>query len=920
MSIRRFRSLLAAVALSLAPGLALAQGTGQVAGRVLDQATGRPLASARVAVQGTQLAALSGVDGRYTLTGVPAGTVTLTVALLSYAPKTVTGVVVRSGASTAQDITLQARGIALEGLTVTAAVERGSVNRALDEQRTSVGVVNSVTSEQIARSPDSDAAQAVQRVAGVTVQGGQYVFVRGLGERYTTTSLNGARIPSPEPEKRVVPLDLFPASLLQSVTTSKTFTPDQPGDFSGAQVNIRTREYPARPTLNFSLSGGFNSEVTGRERPFAPTAGGDFFGFGAGNREIAERTRQANLNALTNAERNGLINSFRNVWSTEEKSGAPNVSASASLGGSSDVLGRDFGYLASATFSRSSEARVGQVRGTALAGDEGTAVEAARFTGTTAQTSVLWGGLLNLSYRLGQGSRIDFNNSYNRSADNEGRTELGTWENFGANVPLMIDRLRYVERSVRSNQLRGEHLLGGRHQATWSISSSEVSRVEPDRSEVLYSSGFDPVTGDELPYAWFGPSNQSAVRTFGDLGETAWEGSGDFQYQLGRGARAHRIKVGGLYRFTERDAENFSFSISAPSLARGERVRSPEEIFDGRFTGGSADVLQLTNLSAGGSYAAQDRLAAGYGMMELFITERVRLIGGARVERSELEVNSVTVGGERFLSEPAYTDVLPSVALNWGLNDVQNLRFSYSRTLSRPEYREISPVTYRDVLAGEEVRGNPDLQRALIDNFDARWELYPGSGEVFSVALFAKRFHDPIERIYRGTSGTPLTTFVNAESALNYGVELEARKELGFLGERFSPFSAFANATLMRSTVEIADSLTLNEDRAMVGQAPYVVNAGLAWSGADNRASATLLYNVVGERIVSAGEFPLEDVKEQARHVVDFSVRVPVRRGWDLKLDAENLLDSEYEALQGAVVRERYRTGRSLTVGIGLRN
>src|SRR5215207_9716056 len=232
MSIRRFRSLLAAVALSLAPGLALAQGTGQIAGRVLDQATGRPLSSARVAVQGAQLAAMSGVDGRYTLGGVPAGTATLTVALLGYAPKTVTGVAVRAGAATAQDITLQARGIALEGLTVTAAAERGSVNRALDEQRTSVGVVNTVTSEQIARSPDSDAAQAVQRVSGVTVQGGRYVFVRGLGERYTTAQLNGTRIPSPEPEKKVVPLDLFPAGLLQSITTTKTFTPDLQGDFS----------------------------------------------------------------------------------------------------------------------------------------------------------------------------------------------------------------------------------------------------------------------------------------------------------------------------------------------------------------------------------------------------------------------------------------------------------------------------------------------------------------------------------------------------------------------------------------------------------------------------------------------------------------------------------------------------------------
>jgi len=295
-------------------------------------------------------------------------------------------------------------------------------------------------------------------------------------------------------------------------------------------------------------------------------------------------------------------------------------------------------------------------------------------------------------------------------------------------------------------------------------------------------------------------------------------------------------------------------------------------------------------------------------------------VGGARVERSEVTVNATPTFGDPVSAEPTYTDVLPSVALNWAVTDAQNLRLGYSRTLSRPEYREIAPILYRNVLGDEQVRGNEALRRALIDNFDVRWELYPNSGEVLSVALFAKRFHDPIERVYLATSGTAIVTFVNARSAENYGVELEARKELGSLAPWLERVTAFTNATLMHSRIDIGTDLSsrTGDRRPMVGQAPYVLNAGLTYTGPENRASATLLYNVVGRRIVSAAEAPLPDAYEQPRHVLDFSLRLPLRRSWDLKLDAENLLDSPYEVRQGDVLREYYHQGRSLSLGVGV--
>ncbi|HUF65646.1 MAG TPA: TonB-dependent receptor plug domain-containing protein, partial [Gemmatimonadaceae bacterium] len=260
--------------------------TGRVVGRIIDAGSGEGRAGVGVQVVGTTIGGQSGLDGRFNINGVPAGVVSLQARRIGFTPKTVTDISVPAGSVVEQDISLGAAAVTLAATVVTASSERGTVSEALDAQKTSVNVVNAVSREQIARSPDSDAAQAVQRVSGVTVQDGKYVFVRGLGERYTTTSLNGARIPSPEPERKVVPLDLFPSALIQSVTTSKSFTPDQPADFSGAQVDIRTREFPARSQTQFSSSFGYNDAATGKQIVAPVPLGRDWLGFAGAERQI----------------------------------------------------------------------------------------------------------------------------------------------------------------------------------------------------------------------------------------------------------------------------------------------------------------------------------------------------------------------------------------------------------------------------------------------------------------------------------------------------------------------------------------------------------------------------------------------------------------------------------------------------------
>src|SRR6185312_8031675 len=313
-----------------------------------------------------------------------------------------------------------------------------------------------------------------------------------------------------------------------------------------------------------------------------------------------------------------------------------------------------------------------------------------------------------------------------------------------------------------------------------------------------------------------------------------------------------------------------------------------------------------------GRYIATDALGAGYAQASYALSQRVTLIGGARLEQSHIDVTTLRPNGTP--APPAQlrnTDVLPSLALNLRLADNQNLRFSASQTLSRPEYRELSGVQYRDLVFGLNVQGNPGLRRALIQNLDARWELYPSPAEVFSVALFAKHFNDPIERIIVGTTGANTISFVNADGATNYGVELEARKQLGEM-------TLFANTTLMHSNITPGnDSIASHssKNRPMVGQAPYVVNAGVSYNSAGG-FSATLLYNVVGPRITEAGTTLIPDAYEQERHLVDLAMRAPMASHASLKLDAKNLLDSPVHIDQGGVIRLWYRTGRTLSIGI----
>ncbi|MHB1311838.1 MAG: TonB-dependent receptor [Gemmatimonadaceae bacterium] len=922
---RLLRALLLLAAVSAAPSLNAQARTGRIVGRVIDAGTGMGLSDVGVQVVGTTLGTATGVDGRFAVGGIAAGTVTIHVRRIGFAPKTVTGLMLDPGQHLEVNVALAAATLQLTAQMVTAAAERGTVNEALDDQRNSNNVVSAVTAEQIAKSPDGNAAQAVQRVSGVTVQDGKYVVVRGLGERYTTSSLNGSRLPSPEPEKRVVPLDLFPAGLLQSITTTKTFTPDQSGDFSGAQVDIRTREFPAERSYSAQLGSGYNAGATGQSVLSAQTVGGERVAMVGRGRDLPPLLREVGsfqgLN-LSQGDKNLLVSQFRNAWSPRVSTASPLMNGSFSVGGNDPILlGHRVGYLVSGTLASGADTKSDQVRAMADRGTvKGSTTEIDRFTGATSTESVLWGGLANVSTMVGHRNRLMLNAMYNRSADNSTRSERGNFENEG--IDVRIRRMQYVQRAVQSLQLGAEHSLGERHNLDWAVTSSKVARNEPDRSEFVQQIERDTPTSPEV-YRWLSTGNGGAVRTFSALDESNREGRVNYQFSFGSPARQHRLKVGGLVRATDRTADTRAFSISAPGASNSLRELAPEQIFDGRFTTPTSHVFDIAPLSQGGAYGARDRLTAAYVLGEWSAASAVRVIGGLRSEQDHLDVDAVSTLGSPMTTNKRWNDLLPALAVTWTLPRDQQLRFSASRTLARPEYRELSPITSRDVLNGDDTQGNDKLERTRVVNLDARWEWYPNSGEVLSAAVFAKSFDQPIERVYRAAgSGTRTVFFTNAKSAENLGVELEARKSLAFVARALDGVQLFSNLTVMQSRIQLpanTQASATNLKRRMVGQAPYVLNGGVTWVSTSGRASATVLFNKVGDRIDAAGDAPLPDVIERSRSVVDLSLRLPLAGALSMRIDAKNLLDAPYRTTQGTVTRESFRIGRTMQAGLSWR-
>ncbi len=902
---------------------------GRVVGRVLNAENAAPIQGAQVFLLETRSGGLTDFNGRYVILNAPVGDHQLQVQMLGFATKTVTGLKVEEGTTAVLDIQMDPSAIELEAITVSAVAERGTTTTLLTERKLSAAVSDAIGRDQMERSPDGDAAAALKRLPGLSVVDGRFAYVRGLGERYSSTTLNDAPLASPVPDKKVIPLDLFPSSLLESIVADKSYSPDQPGDFAGGLVRLKTRVFPPERVLRVSAGTGWNSAGTFQDGlDYDAGSRLDFLGFGDGPRDLPElipSDRRVNVSNFSGEDLQKFGRSFTGAWGPSPQTVPVNSSFGVSFGDDLDFSqSRRLGFLASANYSNSYDVRLGQVeRVFAQSGVDDPEVD---YLADMTTRSVQWGGLLSLTFQPDRSNQISFSGLYNRLVDDLARQLEGF--NLDSNTNQRNTRIQYIATAMQNYQLSGTHTLGflSDLKVDWRGAFTSATRFEPNTRDVLYREYQGTYLFDDFV--------QSGSIFHQDQMDEGWNGAAAFTLPFVIRAHPASLAVGVATDRKDRSTQTRRFRFRpyrGGDLTDGDLALPPDELFAPQNVGPLAFEIQESTFRED-NYEAGQEVDAAFVKVDAQILPRLRVTGGVRVEQARQTVDPIalfeTGQGPLVGAELNDTDLLPALNLTVQVGDQMNLKASASRTLARPELRELAPFSFADYAGGYLTSGNPTLTRSRILNYDLRWEWFPSYRSVVAISGFYKSFENPIEVLVLPSTEL-IRSWVNAREANNYGAEVELRTDLGFLAPALQDLEFNGNFTLVESEVDAGgvstvyipnqgpfEIRTIDRARALQGQSPYVLNLGLTWAGAESGTRATVLFNSFGERIDAVGREESPDIYEEARNQLDLVLEHPLR-GVDVKLSLTRLLGNEVTFTQGGETLRRYDLGRSLSLSLG---
>jgi len=932
--------------------------TGTIHGGIYDSSNGEGLIGAFVRIEGTDLTAFADLNGHYEFTGIPAGTYTLEAGMDGFAEMKVAGVKVDAGGEKLIDFRLGSASFEAE-MVVTAELLENTDAGLLKHRQRAVVISDAISSEEITRSGGGNAADAVTKITGASVVGGKYVYIRGLGERYTSTHLNGVELPTADPDVKAFQADLFPTGVLDNIVTLKSFTPDKPGNFSGGIIDIGTKSYPNDFNYEVSLSGSYNTLSTGNEDYLTYEGGGrDWLGMDDGTRGLPSLLAggQTHVPSLVDARRDAnaaatldsISHAFLPVMSSTRESAPYDKGASFSMGDRFQFGDHQIGFLAALNYSRKfsyepnrQSARWKLTEGTTVADS---LINQTNFIGEEARDKVNWGGLASLTWLTDENNHIAFNIIYTQGGESKSHYYAGEWpEQFADGDTVLESRLlKYTERNLQSYQLGGEHYLSGWRglRIEWKASVSTNSQDEPDTR--IFTDHFTERVSNGVPvtvYSIARSNYNNPARYFRGLEEDGENLNLDFSLPLTVwGGRQAKLKFGGAYNAKDRSFSELRFEYSAENNIRyqgdPEAFFAPDNVgllgYDeasNRFLFGN--VIQLAPDPRGGNYSGKSETDAVYAMVDLPVSEKLKFIAGLRYEMATLDVTNGNVTG--FLDD---NDMLPSLNFIYGLDQMSNLRWSYGRTLARPTFREKAPYASYDFIADGIFQGNPDLKRTLIDNYDLRWERFPRAGEVWAASVFYKEFENPIERAYnvRYSSEFGEKSYFNVPEATVYGLELEVRKRFDqwvIEGNSNHIFSVSANFSLIESEVDLSEeeyefirqrNPDASRTRQLQGQSPYLVNLGLNYDNHESGTFASIYYNVFGERLDEVGVGGAPDALEQPRPLLDFTLSQRLKESLKLKFSVSNILDSPVEITQDfkgvSYIRNYYETGTGYSVSL----
>ena len=886
-----------------------------------------PIPGASILIDPTKRLVTANVEGNFTV-NLPKGTrYTLTVSSTGYQTKSVPDVEL-TNADDILTVILEPKVTTGENIVVKSSRRQESTVALMNFQRTAPSLSSGLAADFIRRTPDKNTGEVLRRVSGAAIQENRFVVVRGLADRYNSAMLNQALLPSTEPDRKTFSFDVFPAALIDNIIIHKTATPELTGEFTGGLVQVNTRDIPTKNVLTVGFGIGYNNQST--FRPFTSNARNrfDWLGFDDGTRNIpdgfpanARDYRALGKTPAGFAKQVELTQSFPGeVYAERTTDAMPIHNFNLSYADTKRFKnGGSLGTLLGLTYRKAQ--LLYEVDRRFHEGD-GTIV----FDYLDRQNlfQVSWGAVANVSYVKGR-TKLSWKNLFNQNYEDKYYLRRGYNTNRLNDIELYSSYLN--QRSLATSQIEGEHQLGKSDiKLKWNGNAAYNWKTQPDLRTALYARTINTNQPFEI-------DPDDTRRFYSDLKDYSFGAGGQLIIPMDWGLKDKQtLKLGGsnLTRFRDFRSRIFRYNVANINSFLATNSRKPvQTAFLPDNMGNQGYVMdEFTNNVD--TYFGISVLNAAYGMFDNSFGP-LRAIWGVRAENFQQLLTSRIQTGERSYRLTDRWDLLPSLNLMLRLSDKQSLRAAVSRTVARPEFREIAEFAFFDYELNYGVLGDTLLRRSSIMNYDLRYEFYPKAGELLSFGAFYKDFIDPIELRLDPSSNADLRRYFysNAIGARTIGFEVEARKSLDFISEVLKGFTVFGNYTFIRSQVRFNDLSAGNKevsaDRPLQGQSPYLLNLGLQYTSAIFNAS--LLYNRVGERLSLVGNSEFPNVFERPRNLLDvqLSTKVLKKKG-ELKLNVSDIFNNQiyhYENVDGPTAFNEaadrlffaYRPGTTVTLG-----
>ena len=872
--------------------------------------------------------AVTDIDGNFSLQNLKDGTYTLYIKYVGYKTQKIDGVQLKGGkwidgkaivsskdtsskdTSSKNDasekalltIALQPDEQQLNEVTVTAVERRNTDAAMIQVAKNSPVIVSNVSAQEISRTQDTNAGEVIRRVPGVSLIDDKFVMVRGLSQRYNNVWVNGGAVPSSEADSRAFSFDIIPSSQIDNLTIVKSPTAEYPADYSGGFIIVNTKEIPAENSFNIAVGGNWNTSSAFKDFSYSKGSGTDFLGFDNGLRNLNGGI-QAALNPQLDA--NGkpvgdyatslLGNGLNNDWLVKNRKPLGDLKLAASLNRRWMLGGRTLGMLAAMNYTN--EYRTYENMENNLYGIYDAANDKPNYLRHSVDdqynNNVRLGAMLNFTFLSKDGNhKYQLKNIFNQLA-----TSRYTWRD-GVSAQSNLERSAeyyYRSRTTYNGQLTGKHTFTS-DALDWSIGYAYANRHLPDRrryliDDALESGVYALSTGNDISREWTQLDEHILSLGVNDKHHFKF---GNFEPNLQVGAY-------GEYRSREYQTRNFiyNWNVSDNNMPSDFRHSDIPTLLSSEANMGYDKLYLLEEKQMRNNYRGHNTLGAGYLALSLPFG-KLGIHAGVRFEHNDMELISNSRDYEKSESSRHYKtdDVFPSLNTTYKINDQHQVRLSYGRSINRPEFREVSSSVYYDFDLASNVQGNTELKNCYVENLDLRYEWYPSRGELISLAVFYKHFDSPIEWTYTVAGGTDLIySYKNAKSANNYGVELDIRKNLGFIG--LKDFSWSFNGALIKSKVQFEKGAK-EEDRPMQGQSPYLINTGIFYKNEPLKMDIALLYNRIGKRIIGVGRSEgstgddsnsrVPHSYEMPRNTIDFSLAKKFGEHLELKLNVRDLL------------------------------